>query len=68
MEENVTTKRWKRPRKVLGLGDLVEVIAKPLAHAIDAVVNSNLRNCGGCKARRDKLNELVPFEDTGTLP
>lgn len=46
-----------------GLGDVVAQVAQPIARAIDAVAGTHLRDCGGCKARRAKLNEWMPFGD-----
>lgn len=45
------------------LGDLVASVAQPIAKAIDAVagamgVKTNVSGCGGCKKRREKLNQL----------
>jgi hypothetical protein len=45
-------------RKTRGLGDLVHQIALPVAKAIDAVAGTNLQTCGGCKRRREKLNQI----------
>ncbi len=45
-------------RRIRGLGDLVEVFAKPIAKAIDSVAGSNLSECGGCAKRRDALNRV----------
>lgn len=43
-----------------GLGDTVASIAQPIAGFIDAVLGTNLKNCGGCKDRRDWLNDKFP--------
>jgi hypothetical protein len=48
-------------RRVRGLGDAVEVFAKPIARALDAAFGTDLENCAGCAERREKLNESVPF-------
>jgi hypothetical protein len=40
-----------RPEKLQGLGDLVAAVTKRLG----------IPECGGCKARREKLNQAVPF-------
>lgn len=37
-------------------GDAVAVIAKPVASAIDSVIGTNLKNCGGCKKRQESWN------------
>jgi lauroyl/myristoyl acyltransferase len=48
-------------QKPRGLGDMVAAVAQPIAKAIDAVAKTNLQNCGGCKARREKLNQIAPL-------
>jgi len=45
-------------RKLRGAGDVVHFVAHPVAKAIDAVAGTNLQNCGGCKRRREKLNQI----------
>jgi hypothetical protein len=46
-----------RPRKrKVGLGDVVAAVAQPVARGIDKVAGTNLRNCEGCKRRRERLN------------
>lgn len=46
-----------------GLGDLVAVVAQPIAKAIDHVTGgrTNVASCGGCKSRQEALNKAVPF-------
>jgi len=39
-----------------GLGDTV-------ARAIRAVSRNRIKECGGCKDRRDKLNKIFPYRD-----
>ncbi len=41
------------------LGDQVEKIAQPIAKAIDAVIGTNIQECGGCKKRKAALNKLT---------
>ena len=55
--------RWKRPKKrtLRGLGDMVHVVAQPLARAIDALAGTHLQNCAGCVQRRDELNHKFPL-------
>ena len=48
---------WRRPRK-LKLGNAVAVVAQPVAAALDYLLKSDLKNCGGCAKRKDRLNEL----------
>lgn len=48
---------------VTGLGDVVAKVAKPIASAIDAVAGTNLKNCGGCKKRQEKLNQAFPMKN-----
>lgn len=45
------------------LGDFVAKLAQPIARQIDRMasavgVRTDIENCGGCKKRREKLNEL----------
>ncbi len=48
------------PKAKFGLGDAVAILAQPIAGAIDAVTGSHLKECGGCKARREAMNKAVP--------
>lgn len=48
--------------KYKGLGDVVHAVAHPVAALSDKVLKTDLRNCGGCRKRREWLNEKVPFE------
>ena len=41
-----------------GLGDKVHAIAHPIAGAIDRTLGTNIKGCGACAKRRDKLNNL----------
>ncbi len=43
-----------------GLGDLVAKFAQPIAAAADALLGTNLKNCGGCARRRAWLNRKFP--------
>jgi len=45
-----------RPKRKVGLGDVVAAVAKPVATAIDKVAGTNLKGCEGCKGRRERLN------------
>ena len=54
--------KWKRPRKLKGLGDVIELLAEPIAKGLDAVFKTNIQGCGACQNRKDKLNEMVPFD------
>lgn len=65
--------KWKRPtahRKVApaarpsspaGLGDVVEIVAKPIARVIDHALGTSITTCGGCASRRAALNQRFPF-------
>ena len=37
-------------------GDAVETLAKPIARVLDAALGTDLENCGGCAARKEKFN------------
>jgi len=45
-----------------GLGDVIARVAQPIARIIDTLTAGNLSNCGGCKNRQEKLNQMFPFE------
>lgn len=44
-------------KKYRGLGDVIEVIAQPIAKGIDYIFDTNLQNCESCKDRREKWNK-----------
>ena len=44
------------PKKYRGLGDLVAVVAEPVARVIDAVAGTRIQGCAGCARRRDNWN------------
>lgn len=46
------------PRSKIGLGDMVEKVAQPIAKAIDAVAGTKIAECGGCKKRKEFLNNI----------
>lgn len=52
----------KSRHKLTGLGDVVALVAKPFARAIDAAAHSDLENCSGCAKRQEMLNRAVPFK------
>lgn len=47
-------------KKKFGLGDLVAKIAQPIAKGIDSIAGTDIQNCGGCKKRQEKLNNILP--------
>ena len=53
-------REFSQKSRSFGLGDAVAMVAQPIAKAIDAVAGTNIQECGGCKARREALNRLVP--------
>jgi hypothetical protein len=56
--------KFTRPtqHKPVGLGDLVAIVAQPIARAIDAVAGTQLKTCGACESRRKKLNQAFPLK------
>ncbi len=50
------------PETMRGAGDLVEKFAQPIARTLDKVLGTNIQGCGGCKKRKEKLNEMLPFK------
>lgn len=53
--------KWRRPRKLRGAGDLVALVAQPIAKAIDAVAKTNVSGCNACQKRREAMNNALPF-------
>ncbi len=47
--------------RIEGLGDVVALLLKPAVTAFDAAFGTNLRGCGGCAGRQQKLNEIAPL-------
>ena len=45
-------------RKNRGFGDVVASVAQPIAGAIDKALGTNIKGCGACARRREKLNNL----------
>ena len=50
-------KDYEKPEKK-GVGDLVKMVAQPIAKGIDAVAGTDLQNCSGCEQRRQALNKM----------
>jgi hypothetical protein len=48
-------------RKYRGLGDVVEVVAAPVAGWLDVVLGTDLQRCKGCAGRKEWLNRAVKF-------
>ena len=46
--------------KPFGLGDAVASVAQPIAGALDRVLGTNIKGCGGCAQRRETLNAIIP--------
>lgn len=44
-----------------GLGDLVAVVAHPVAKAVDGLLGTDLEHCQGCAERQADWNRAVPF-------
>lgn len=47
--------------KFRGLGDAVAAVANPIAGAVDKVLKTKIKGCGGCAKRQEMLNHLIPF-------
>lgn len=56
--------------KVSGFGDIIHKFAQPIAVAIDKIFKTNVKNCGSCKKRQEKLNKMFPLRNpyTNELP
>ncbi len=46
------------PRR--GLGDVVALVAKPIARTVDKLTGSTMENCQPCSMRQTALNKMVP--------
>lgn len=44
-----------------GLGDLVAIVAEPVAAVSDRVFKTTFKGCSGCAKRRAWLNRYVPL-------
>lgn len=58
---STTIKMEKLGRKIpryrkVRIGDRVEMVLKPIAQAIDSVAGTDIKNCSGCKKRKEWLN------------
>jgi len=49
------------PQNPKGLGDVIHHYAQPVAKVIDRVVGTNVQSCGGCRRRREVLNQAIPI-------
>lgn len=47
--------------RINGLGDLVAVVAEPVAAVSDRVFQTTFKGCAGCAKRRAWLNRYVPL-------
>ena len=50
-----TVKASSKPKKLKGLGDVIETITKATG------IKSLIGDCSGCEKRKEKLNQLYPF-------
>jgi len=44
-----------------GLGDVVAIVAQPIAKTIDKIFHTNIKECNGCKKRQEILNNIISF-------
>jgi hypothetical protein len=52
---------FRAQKEVVGLGNLVEKVAQPVARGIDSVLKTNIADCSSCKDKRKPfLNNLIP--------
>lgn len=45
-----------------GIGDVIALVAKPIARASDTMLGTSLTNCRGCEKRKESLNQAIPFK------
>lgn len=59
--KKVSAKKYA-PR-LRGVGDLIAIVAKPIARTVDSIFPTNLSTCSGCAARQETLNQILPFKE-----
>jgi len=57
----ITIMPIKEASKLKGAGDVVKLVAQPIAKIIDSVAGTNLQSCGGCEQRRQSFNKKFPL-------
>jgi hypothetical protein len=45
-----------------GMGDVIKIVATPIAVVSDKLLGTHLVGCQGCAGRQKWLNEKVPFK------
>ena len=55
------TQMTQEPHRLRGMGDLLAMVAQPIAGAVDAVLGTNIKECSGCARRRKLLNTVMPL-------
>lgn len=50
-----------KPKRLRGVGDVVHLLAKPIALASDHLLGTDLQNCQSCANRREDWNEKYHF-------
>ena len=53
-------KKHRRPRKIKGAGDIIAMVAQPIAAVIDVTTGTKLKGCQSCQSRRKWLNDQFP--------
>lgn len=54
-------KQYLNSKGIKGAGDLVAMIAQPIAEVVDKVAKTNLKGCRGCTKQKDNWNEKFPI-------
>lgn len=52
---------WPVSKRIRGLGDIVHLLAKPIAILSDAVRGTDYQHCVECEEKRQELNEKFPL-------
>lgn len=58
----ITTPQPQPIRKITGIGDVIAMVAEPIARFSDKHFGTKIVGCGGCANRRKMLNKAVPFK------
>lgn len=45
-------------------GDAIAMVAQPVAKAIDAIIGTDIANCGGCNKMKTNLNSGMSLADS----
>lgn len=56
-----TLKQRLHDRGITGVGDLIAVVAQPVARMSDTILHTNLKECIPCKTKQKSFNQKFPI-------